>query len=224
MRYLLFIVLLGVGCGQLSTSHDGVEPLDDRLASAPLADSMTADPIVARRLAWQKPDMLIESLGDLSDKTVVDIGAGTGYFTFRLAKSAKKVIAVDIDQKMLNLIEIFRENLDSTNQAKVETRLVPFDDPKLKSEEADVAVIINTISYIEDRVSYLKKVHQGLTKDGVVMIVDFKMGEVPENIAPKEENRVEMTGVVENLRAAGFDILSANDQRLDYQYIIWAIR
>ena len=36
------------------------------------------------RLVWQKPEMVIKRLGDLSLKTVADLGAGTGFFAFRL--------------------------------------------------------------------------------------------------------------------------------------------
>ncbi|NJO92951.1 MAG: hypothetical protein HC831_31295 [Chloroflexia bacterium] len=42
------------------------------------------------REKWQKPDLVIDKLGDLSNKTIGDIGAGTGYFSFRLAKKQKR--------------------------------------------------------------------------------------------------------------------------------------
>ncbi len=57
------------------------------------------------RAQWQKPDEVIASLGSLEGKTVADIGAGSGYFTFPLAKKAAKVIAIDIDQRFLDYIE-----------------------------------------------------------------------------------------------------------------------
>ena len=48
------------------------------------------------RAQWQKPDEVIASLGPLDGKTVADIGAGTGYFAFPIAKKAAKVMAIDI--------------------------------------------------------------------------------------------------------------------------------
>ncbi|RMF57468.1 MAG: class I SAM-dependent methyltransferase, partial [Calditrichaeota bacterium] len=77
------------------------------------------------REEWQKPDWVIEQLGDLQDKVVADIGAGTGYFSFRIAKKAQKVIAIDIDERFLNYIE----EKNKTLQLPVETRLVEPDDP-----------------------------------------------------------------------------------------------
>src|SRR6186713_997161 len=49
------------------------------------------------RDAWQMPDRVIAALGLESGETVADIGAGTGYFTVRIAKSVvpTKVYAVD---------------------------------------------------------------------------------------------------------------------------------
>ncbi|MBK7700753.1 MAG: hypothetical protein IPJ39_19500 [Saprospiraceae bacterium] len=41
------------------------------------------------RAIWQKPGLVIEKLGDISDKVIADIGAGTGYFSLRLAPRAK---------------------------------------------------------------------------------------------------------------------------------------
>ena len=57
------------------------------------------------RAEWQKPDKIIASLGSLNGKTVADIGTGTGYFAFPIAKKAAKVIAIDIDQRFLDYIE-----------------------------------------------------------------------------------------------------------------------
>ena len=59
------------------------------------------------RIVWQKPEEVVRLLGDISDKTIADIGAGSGYFTFRFALKAKKVIAIDIDPTMIKLMETF---------------------------------------------------------------------------------------------------------------------
>lgn len=55
------------------------------------------------RDAWQMPARVIEALSLRADGTVADIGAGTGYFTMRLAKAVPQgaVYAVDIEPAML---------------------------------------------------------------------------------------------------------------------------
>ena len=67
------------------------------------------DKLVARfedpaRAEWQKPEKIVASLEPLDRKTVADIGTGTGYFAFPIAKKAAKVIAIDIDKRFLDYI------------------------------------------------------------------------------------------------------------------------
>ena len=74
------------------------------------------------RAEWQKPEKTIASLGPLDGKTVADIGAGTGYFSFPISKQAAKVIAIDIDKRFLDYIDA--EKTDAENRRKYRD---PFD-------------------------------------------------------------------------------------------------
>src|SRR5208337_5014787 len=51
------------------------------------------------RDAWQKPEEVVEALGLTPAMSVADIGAGTGYFSVRIAKRVAqgKVFAADIE-------------------------------------------------------------------------------------------------------------------------------
>lgn len=175
------------------------------------------------RDTWQKPELVIDILGDLSDKTVADIGAGTGYFTFRMAFKAKKVIAVEIDPQMIDLIEVFQQNLPQQLEGKVEARLVEADDPGLKLGEVDVAVIINTIAYIENPIQYLTKLKQQLNKGGYLMIVDFKKTYLPIDAPPMSE-RLSIEEVENILNESGWIDVITNKNSLEYQYIITAYK
>ena len=53
---------------------------------------------------WQKPDAVLAQLGDLQGKKVMDIGSGTGYFSFRMAKAGAQVICADVDERFLEYI------------------------------------------------------------------------------------------------------------------------
>ena len=80
---------------QDADQHDARKANEDMLQSshedlARVFDSSARDD-------WQKPDEVIAFLGDLEDKTVVDLGSGSGYFTFRLLATGASVIAADID-------------------------------------------------------------------------------------------------------------------------------
>ncbi len=172
------------------------------------------------RGSWQNPDLVIDKLGNLSGKVIADIGAGTGYFTFRLAPLAEKVISIDIDQRSLQFIEDKKAELSVEQSEKIETRLTLQDDPLLTSGEADIVLIVNTYHFIEGRVAYLKKVREGLSQDGLLVLVDFKSAEVPV-VAP-EELMVAMGDAASELESAGFSNIVIDATSLEYQYIITA--
>jgi ubiquinone/menaquinone biosynthesis C-methylase UbiE len=172
------------------------------------------------RSSWQKPNLVIEKLGDVSKKTIVDIGAGTGYFTFRIAFKAAKVIAIDIDPNMIALIESFRMNLPSEIQSKIESRLVSKTDPMLKENECDIAVIINTIGYINNASTYLTKVRHAMKDSASIMIVDFNEKKLP--MGTSASAKVSAEEIIKALADAGFKNAKIDDTTLDYQFIITA--
>ena len=172
------------------------------------------------RQYWQKPDEVINSLGDLSDKVVADIGAGTGYFTLRMLPKAKKVIAIDIDERMIKFINELKKDLDTKFSDKLEVRLAKADDPELKIQEADIIFLSNTYAYIGDRVNYFQKLRRSLAKNGRLVIVDFKKKGIP--VHPDQSTRVALYQVENELSDAGYEIIKSDDRSLPYQYILEA--
>jgi SAM-dependent methyltransferase len=69
------------------------------------------------RAEWQKPEKAIASLGPLKGQNEwPTIGAGTGYFSFPIAKQARKVIAIDIDQRFLDYMRAEETNTEHRSQ------------------------------------------------------------------------------------------------------------
>ncbi len=170
---------------------------------------------------WQNPTLVLNKLGPLKGKVVADLGCGTGYFTFPIASRAKKVIAIDIQQQYLDYIEDRKLEASHSNADKIETRLTVEDDPDLKPEEADVVLMVNVYYYLKDRPQYMKKVLKGIKKGGILVLVDFKPGDLPVGPA---ENKVPVRQVLSDLKKAGFKILEVDLNSLQYQYIIKAQR
>jgi 2-polyprenyl-3-methyl-5-hydroxy-6-metoxy-1,4-benzoquinol methylase len=165
------------------------------------------------RAEWQKPDDIVDLLGDLKGKTVIDIGAGTGYFTFRMAKKGAKVIAADVDER-------FIEYIKNKGVENVKTRLVPYDNSNLKPNEVDVVIIVDTYHHIENRTDYFKTVLKGLKKEGRLMVVDFKKEETPHG--PPVNHRISADEVVKELKKSGFTSFEIEEDFLPYQYVIIA--
>lgn len=169
--------------------------------------------------SWQKPDEVIKFLGDLDGESVADIGAGTGYFAFRLALKADKVIALDIDPNMIQLMNAINDASPERIQYKFETRLAKENDANLEEDEVDNIIIINTIAFIENRKKYLQDLKKGLKKGGKLMIVDFKMKRLAID-GPAMSNRVPHYKIENLMQDAGYSIIESDDMTLEYQYIV----
>jgi SAM-dependent methyltransferase len=174
------------------------------------------------RDVWQKPEVVIGKMGDLSNKTVADIGAGSGFFSRRLAQQAKHVIAVELDPRFIHFMDsIKRVELKPEYQSRFETRLGLPTDPKLKPGEADIVLVVNTYIYIQNRIEYLKNLLNVLPTGGKIIVVDFKKKRMPIKY-PKANIRMELYEVEDELDAAGFTNIQSDDCALDYQYIVMA--
>lgn len=172
------------------------------------------------RSSWQKPTFIVSKLGEVEGKTIADIGSGTGYFTFHIAFMKAKVIAVDIDKEMLNFIDSFKTGV-SSDMGSIETRIAEPDNPKLKPEEVDKALIVNTIGYIDNLSDYLNTLRLGIKKGGVLVISDYKAPDshVP---APSADKIVSLTSLENDLKKAGYIDIQIDDTTLEYQYVVTA--
>lgn len=223
----LFIIAC-FACNQTSTSTKPSAPPpkienpskeEDRILSE--LDKRTG---VQTQTIWHSPRILIQQLGDLSDKTVANIGAGPyGYFSFQIAGEAKKVIAIDIDPVAIHFMDSMSlQLLPASLQGTLETRLVEPNDPKLMYEEADVVTIMNTYAYISDRINYLKNLKRGISTKGRLVIVDFKMRKLP--LGPPQSEKVPLYQVERDLENAGYQIILVDDKSLEYQYMLMAVK
>lgn len=229
LRYLNFLTVVAAmflcACGQERTEENASEASEDTLTveerESKGFDELASDYYdIQSRVIWQKPDIVLNLLGNLKGKTVADIGTGTGFFAFRIANAGAKVIAVDIDPRAIDWVEAEKRQYPAEVQLLLETRLADPADPNLKPEEVDVILMVNTYIYLENRAAYFRNLRKGLKKDGRVIIIDFKEHETP--IGPKVEERIAQSQVQSELTQAGYTIISTDDQSLEYQYIIVA--
>ena len=173
------------------------------------------------RDAWQRPNLVLDQLGDVRGKIIAEVGSGTGFFTRRLATREAIVLALDIAPDMLITLDSLNAvELDSAAYARIEPRLVSADDPKLQPEEADAALVVNTFMYIQDGATYLKRLSEGLKSGPTVLVVDFKTENTP--VGPPVQSRLPTKRVEDALREAGFVNIETNLTSLDYQYMIKA--
>lgn len=167
------------------------------------------------RDAWQKPDDVVKALALKGDEVVADLGAGTGYFTVRLARALPRgrVLAVDVEPDMVRYLGERATKEGLTNVVPV---LAAFDDAKLP-EPADVVLIVDTVHHIAGRTAYFTKLNEKLKRGARVVVVDFKMGPIP--VGPDERMRVTPAALTAELTGAGLVLVNVDDTTLPHQYI-----
>lgn len=166
---------------------------------------------------YQQPEKVLEYLGAIDGKKIMDIGAGTGYFSVKLAANRANVIAADVSDDFQNYL---KERIKEENISNIELRKLPYDSPELAKNEVDKVLIVNTYHHIEDRISYFKKVRKGINADGELVIIDFFKADLP--VGPPVGHKVAIDDVVLELKEAGFTQFIVEVSLLDYQYIIRA--
>ncbi|MBP7450735.1 MAG: class I SAM-dependent methyltransferase [Flavobacteriales bacterium] len=169
------------------------------------------------RDAYQQPEKVLAYLGDLRGKHIMDIGAGSGYFSVKLAANGAQVIAADVNDEFLAHIT---ERITKEGLKHIEPRKIPFDAPGLNDREVDMVLIVNTYHHIEDRAAYFAKVKVGTKTDGELVVIDFFKTEVP--VGPPVDHKVSIDEVIGELKQAGYTTFTVEVALLPYQYIVRA--
>jgi len=166
---------------------------------------------------WQKPDEVVESLGLKLGDEVADLGAGSGYFTIRLARevgATGKVYAVDLDPKLLEYIE---KRAKEEQLENIQTILADPDDPKLGSNSVDLIFICDVLHHINDRAKYYPLLFRALRPSGRLVNVDFHKRKLP--VGPPEEMKIDKKDMIKEAVGQGFQ-LARELEILKYQYFL----
>jgi len=162
----------------------------------------------------QKPDEVFKLMDVKPGQVIVDIGAGSGYFTRRFASAVGptgKAIGVEIDATLIRALNADARRLSLTNY---EARLVEPADPLLATRSVDVIFLCDTYHHISDRVTYFANVRQSLKPGGRLVILDYvRTKDTPTHSIDKEE-------AVDELRRAGFRLAREFDLLLPKQYFL----
>ncbi len=168
------------------------------------------------RSAWQKPAEVMDLLEIAPGMTVVDLGAGTGYFLSSLSRAVGVdglVQALDPEADMVRFME---QRAVKEGLGNVEPRQIPFDDPELAAGSADRILIVNTWHHIQQREAYSLKLRDALTATGRVYIVDFTR-DSPSG--PPVAERLTTEQVIAELVAGGLQA-EVIEETLPRQYVV----
>ncbi len=121
----------------------------------------------------EKPQNAIDNLGLKSTDIVADIGAGTGYFTFKISPlvSEGKVLAIDIQPEMLDLINFVNNEENITN---VETILGNVNNPNIPPSSVDIALLVDVYHEFEYPREMMLRIVEGLKPGGRVVLLEYR--------------------------------------------------
>jgi len=163
---------------------------------------------------WQKPDTVIALLEIAPGEEVADLGAGGGYFTFRLADAvgpSGRVFAVDVDDDMLAYL---RDRVAAESRVNVQVVRAEPDDPQLPDGRIDLVFTCDTYHHLTDRSAYFAKLRTDLAPGARVAILDLNdrswFGRLFGHQTPKQT-------IVDELTAAGYRLVADHEGVIDRQ-------
>jgi SAM-dependent methyltransferase len=123
----------------------------------------------------EEPAKLLEALKLKEGMVAADVGAGSGYYTFRISDKvgAKgKVLAVDIQPEMLALI---RKKAKEKNVANVEPVLGTENDPKLPAGGVDLILLVDVYHEFSEPYEMTQAMVKALKPGGRLVFVEFRL-------------------------------------------------
>ena len=169
-----------------------------------------------KRDAYQKPQEVMQALAIKPGEVIADIGAGSGYFTIRLAHhvgAAGRVFAVDINPEMIRHVEARVRDAGLVNVSSILARP---DDPMLP-QAVDRFVFVDVWHHIENQSGYLALVKKLLKPGGQVVMIDFHKRDLP--VGPPAGMKIAREDLLKQMQTHGFQ-LATEHTFLPYQYFL----
>jgi len=170
-----------------------------------------------QRDAYQKPHEVVHALGLKPGEIIADIGAGSGYFTFHLARHVGergKVYAIDVSPDMILHVNRRIREFKMNNVVSV---LADSDDPLLPDQSVNRFFICDVWHHIDNQTKYLSLMKRMLKPGGEIVIIDFHKKELP--VGPPMDMRIAREDVIKRLESNGYR-LTKEHTFLPYQYFL----
>ena len=206
-------------------------------AQSPPAGSPTPPPSpmgMSDREQWQRVPDILRSLKLAAGGKVADVGAGTGFFSVRLARAVGptgRVYAVDANPRMIIRL---RERAEKEQLANLEVVLGDVNDPKLPADALDAALIVNAYHEMDQHQAMLAGIARALKPGGRLVIVEptSPVGDTYPRERQALSHEISLPYVAQDLEQAGFEIVDRdlhfatmpNDQDDHHYWMLVATR
>ncbi|MEM6279136.1 MAG: class I SAM-dependent methyltransferase [Verrucomicrobiota bacterium] len=156
----------------------------------------------------ERPSLVMDQLGLEQDDVVADIGAGSGYFSFLIAPLVPegKVVAVDIQEEMLEFIEAKKKLKKVRN---IETHLGTIEDTRLPEKSVDVAIMVDAYHEFSHPREMAQSIVEGLKPGGRIVFLEYR-GEDP-TVPIKPLHKMTVKQVTREMEAVGMEFVEVRD-------------
>jgi ubiquinone/menaquinone biosynthesis C-methylase UbiE len=171
----------------------------------------------------ERPEKVLDALAIAEGSTVADVGAGNGYFTFRIARrvgSSGRVLATDLQEEMLRLL---RERIEKDGARNIEPILATETDPHLPADAVDLALMVDVYHELSKPAEVLTALRRSLKAGGEgknpgrLVLIEYR-GEDPL-VAIKPLHRTTVQQIRAEIEPRGFKLLDVKGF-LPYQHIL----
>jgi len=157
------------------------------------------------------PEAVVRRMHLSREDTVADLGAGVGYFTFPIAGHVHDVVAVDIEPKMIEILNRRSDEKQVTNLRAIRAEVTS---TPIESGSVDHVLAAFVYHEVPSRVALLHEACRILKEDGRLTIVDFQKTET--GFGPPVEERI-APGAVKREAAKIFSLVDSFETDIYYQ-------
>jgi ubiquinone/menaquinone biosynthesis C-methylase UbiE len=185
-RFLGVLLLCALACPGLD-----VHPITKRKIANVMGPAGADWLVRPEREAEEHPDQALDAIGIRRGSTVADIGAGVGYFTWRLAERVGPdglVYGEDIQQSMIDRLQ---ENMRARQIANVRPVLGAPDDPRLPKDALDLVLLVDVYHEFSEPQKMLDRIGESLQPDGRLVLLEYRAEDPKVPIRPEHKMTVE---------------------------------
>ncbi len=201
-RSLALVLLAVVAC-----PAQDVHPVTKRRIAQVMGPGGADWLVRPERVEEEHPDQALDALKIARGSTVADIGAGVGYFSWRLAERVGPegiVYAEDIQQVMLDMLD---RNMKARKLSNVRPVLGTIDDPRLPVDAVDLILLVDVYHEFSEPQKMLARMRESLKPGGRLVLLEYR-GEDP-NVPIKVEHKMTVKQVRAELEPAQFKFVES---------------
>ena len=167
------------------------------------------------RLSEERTDLVVKSIGLKKNDVIADFGAGSGYYTKRLAPLCSLVYAVDIQREMLkiNKNNMMRNKVDNVTFVLGSDKVTNLPDQSL-----DYLIMVDVYHELEYPYEIMQDIHRAMKLNGQVILVEYKKEDPKIMIKPLHKMSVKQ--VEKEMNYSGF-ILNHSFNELPMQHMLF---